>query len=228
MKLSGGLGILQRLLVPPAEEPLLAHVAAGGARFRKVVFTENRRVMVSAGDQGKTLRLHECFRDAPPSVLRAVGRVLSTRSEKTRAIARAAIIEYLRQNPPTAPERPRRRRIPAADRAEIERLEQEFDRINEAYFGGSLPRVPISLSGRMRRRNGHFCSHPPEIVISRALCRDAESGEAEKTLRHEIIHLWQFHEGRKPGHGLDFRRWADRLGIHPRATRDVTWKCEAA
>ena len=80
----------------------------------------------------------------------------------------------------------------------------------------------------MRRRNGHFCTHPLEIVISRRLCRKAEAGEAEKTLRHEMIHLWQHEQGHKPGHGRDFRRWAEKLGVHPRATRDVTWACDAS
>jgi len=69
--------------------------------------------------------------------------------------------------------------------------------------------------------------NPVEIVISRSLCRNATTGEAEKTLRHEMIHLWQHEQGRTPGHGRDFRRWAERLGIHPRATRAVSWKCDA-
>jgi predicted SprT family Zn-dependent metalloprotease len=158
-------------------------------------------------------------------VLRAVGCVLSKKPEPTRAGAKEAILRFLRANPPEA-KRPTRRGKPAADRAEVERLAAEFDRVNERYFHAALPRVPISLSGRMRRRNGHFSTHPVEIVISRALCRHAEPGEAEKTLRHEMIHLWQHEQGRKPGHGQDFRRWAERLGVHPRATRNVSWKCE--
>jgi hypothetical protein len=38
-----------------------------------------------------------------------------------------------------------------------------------------------------------------------------------------MIHLWQYVEGHKPGHGRDFRRWAVRLGVHPRATRAVDY-----
>jgi predicted SprT family Zn-dependent metalloprotease len=116
------------------------------------------------------------------------------------------------------------RRRPAADRPHLARLQAEFDRVNAEHFDGALPRVHLALSGRMTRRNGHFSSTPVEIVISRALCRNALDGEAEKTLRHEMIHLWQFVEGRKPGHGRDFRRWAERLDVHPRATRQVTWR----
>lgn len=116
-----------------------------------------------------------------------------------------------------------RRRIAPADRGHIERLRAEFRRANQAFFGGSLPEVPIFLSGRMRRRNGHFCVSPLEIVVSRRLCEGAAPGEAEATLRHEMIHLWQHVNGRKLGHGPDFRSWALRLDVHPRATRRVVW-----
>jgi predicted SprT family Zn-dependent metalloprotease len=75
----------------------------------------------------------------------------------------------------------------------------------------------------MRRRNGHFSSDPLEIAIARSLCLEAMAGEAERTLRHEMIHLWQWKNGVKVGHGKEFRRWAERLEIHPRATRSVCW-----
>ena len=217
-------GLIQRLLADPATEPLLAEVRAGGGYFREVVFTRNRRVMVSIGDGGKTLRLHERFRDAPPEILRAIGCVLSSKPERTRLAAKEVIVAFLRANPPDTS--PPRRRVARSDRSDLARLAEEFDRVNEAFFGGALPRVPLSLSGRMRRRNGHFSAHPLEIVISRRLCRNALAGEAEKTLRHEMIHLWQHEQGHKPGHGRDFRRWAERLGVHPRATRDVSWACD--
>ena len=220
-------GSLQRLLGPSVREPLLAEVRAGGSAFGRVVFTRNRRVMVSTGDRGRTLRLNERFRTAPVEVLRAVGCVLSERPERVRNEARAAVLRFLRENPPE-PAGPLPRRAAASDGLYLRALADEYERVNAAYFDGSLPRVPISLSGRMRRRNGHFSTQPLEIVISRALCRNAGAGEAEKTLRHEMIHLWQHCQGCSPDHGRDFRRWAHRLEIPPRATRSVTWKCETA
>lgn len=242
--LTGDRSFFQRLLGHHAGEPLLAEVRAGGASFQTVVFTRNRRTMVSVGDRGSTLRLHECFRAAPPPVLRAVGCLLSRRAAVERDAARQVVRAYLAgalaapsggsgrttgSAPPAAPggvaaPAPRPRRRPVADHPHLARLQAEFDRVNAEYFGGALPRVHLALSGRMRRRNGHFSSVPLEIVLSRKLCRDAAEGEAEKTLRHEMIHLWQFAEGRKPGHGADFRRWAERLEIHPRATRVVGWR----
>jgi hypothetical protein len=216
-------GILKRLLTSGAApvEPLLARAREGGGSFSRLVFTRNRRVMVSVGDGGHTLRVHERFRDAPEEVQRAVG-ALYARGGARREQAKAVIREFLRELPPQ-PAAPRRRRHRQEDAAALARLRVEFERVNAEHFGGVLPAVPLSLSGRMRRRNGHFSPNPLEIVISRRLCQRGAAGEAEQTLRHEMIHLWQHHEGRRPGHGADFRRWAERLSIHPRATRAVAW-----
>ncbi len=208
----------------------LEQVAVGGGRFERLVFTRNRRVMASVADGGRTLRLHEAFADAPPEVLRAVGELFSTaRRVAVRSRARALIRDYLntagvvKQSESTP-----RRRAPArprpGDEPIIARLRAEFDAVNGLHFGGDLPVIPIRLSDRMRRRNGHFRADPPEIAISRALCTRAADGEAEHTLRHEMIHLWQWSTGGKPGHGLDFRRWARKLDVHPRACRQVQWR----
>src|SRR5690606_6212149 len=59
--------------VSAEEERVRQEVARGGARFDRVLFTRNRRVMASAADRGRTLRLHEVFRQAPADVLRALG-----------------------------------------------------------------------------------------------------------------------------------------------------------
>ena len=49
------------------------------------------------------------------------------------------------------------------------------------------------------------------------------AGEAEHTMRHEMIHLWQHVEGLPVDHGPAFRKMARRLDVHPRATRSVEW-----
>ncbi len=208
--------------VADREARVLRGVAAGGARFRKVVFTRNRRVMASVG-AGQTLRLHEAFAAAPVEVLAAVGGLLGGRGDG-RDAARAAVRDYLAASAPT-PRPPARRptRPTPRDRGHLARLQAEFDAVNAEYFAGALPSVPLRISGRMRRRNGHFSANPLEIAISRRLCEQGAAGEAERTLRHEMIHLHQYLSGRKPGHGRDFRAWAERLGITPRATRAVCW-----
>lgn len=157
-----------------------------------------------------------------------MGTLFSRAPAAKRRHAREQVRIYLASIGPlvSATAEPVRRRRPSAnptDRPHLERLQAEFTAVNDAFFGARLPQVPIRLSGRMKRRNGHFMADPLEIAISRELCHRAVPGEAERTLRHEMIHLWQWAEGRKPGHGADFRRWAKRLDIHPRATRTVCW-----
>jgi predicted SprT family Zn-dependent metalloprotease len=226
---------LKKIVAPPASPraaprersgaEVLALVRAGGLQAREVVFTRNRRIMASLAGGGATIRLHRSFAAAPEAVLGAVGRLFSSRSTRERNAARRVVRDFLAAVPKSSPVR-HTRRVPATDRAHLERLGAEFDRVNREYFADALPKVSLYLSGRMRSRNGHFSSSPLEIVISRRLCNDAAAGEAEQTLRHEMIHLWQHAVGRKPDHGAEFRAWARRLGVHPRARRPVNWKEE--
>ncbi len=205
---------------------LLQSIASGGACFERLIVTRNRRVMASVAGGGRVIRLNEAFLDAPAEVLKAVGALFSSRDANTRAAARRTIREYLATVPPAEPVRRQRRRTAAARTSDlpiIRELQEEFRRVNEAHFGSSLPEVFIRLSGRMRRRNGHFSIDPLEIAISRSLCTDAAEGEALHTLRHEMIHLWQWFNGSPLGHGPEFRQWARELSVHPRATRSVCW-----
>jgi len=206
---------------------VLAVVVKAGARFRRVVYTRNRRVMASVAERGAALRLNAAFADAPEAVLVAVAVLFTTRDRRKKSAARETVMRFVSRLP-TAPSGQRRvRRVPTADRPHLERLRAEFERVNREHFGGGLPAVPLFLSGRMRSRNGHFSSHPLEIVLNRRLCTHAADGEAEQTLRHEMIHLWQHAAGKKPDHGREFRAWARRLGVHPRASRPVAWKTSA-
>lgn len=217
---------------PPSTErdeaAVLAAVRAAGGNFRRVVLTSNRRVMASVAAGGAELRLNTAFASAPDRVLAAVATLFTTRDGRKRSAARAAVRRFITEIPQqaAAPRAPRKRRILADDRPHLERLRAEFDRVNLASFGGELPRVPLFLSGQMRRRNGHFSRHPLEIVISRRLCTHGHEGEAEQTLRHEMIHLWQHATERPVDHGLEFRRMARQLDVHPRATRAVRWREE--
>lgn len=199
-------------------------VLKAGARFRRVVFTRNKRVMASVAERGAALRLNAAFAAAPEAVLVAVAVLFTSRDRRTRSAARETVMRFVSQLPASPSGQRRARRVPAADRPHLERLRTEFERVNREHFGGQLPAVPLFLSGRMRSRNGHFSSHPLEIVLSRRLCTHAADGEAEQTLRHEMIHLWQHAVGKKPDHGREFRAWARRLGVHPRASRPVAWK----
>ena len=207
------------------EAAVLAIVRRAGGEYRRVVFTRNRRIMASVGKDRSVLRLNEAFATAPEEVLFAVGVLFSPGKGRRKRSANETVRAFINALPPVpAAPRPRRRTLHPADRPLIERLQAEFDRVNRLSFGGRLPRVPIHLSRQMRRRNGHFSSQPLEIVISHRLCVRAQPGEAEHTLRHEMIHLWQYMEGVPVDHGTPFRRMAQKLDVHPRATRPVRWK----
>lgn len=204
---------------------VLAIARRSGATWERVVFTTNRRIMASVANRGRDLRLNEAFAAAPDAVLVAVGELFTAKNARRRNAARETVRRFIAQIPaPATAPRPRTRRATAADRVQIARMQAEFDRVNAESFGGSLPRVPIHLSGRMKRRNGHFSPNPLEIVMSRRLCVHGAPGEAEHTMRHEMIHLWQFAEGLPVDHGPAFRKMARRLDVHPRATRPVQWK----
>jgi len=213
------------------EAAVLAVLRKHGAPYRRVRFTNNRRTMVSVGKDPSLIRMNHAFATADEAILAAVA-VLYTpgvrgkKKAQARDVVQAFINALPLENAP--PRRARGRRAHPGDRVHLERMQAEFDRANRAHFGGRLPRVPIHLSRVMRRRNGHFSSHPLEIVISWRLCAHGEEGQAEETMRHEMIHLWQYIEGAAVDHGPAFRRMAHRLDVHPRATRPVRWKRPAA
>jgi hypothetical protein len=209
-----------------SEAGVLAVLRRHGAPHRRLAFTRNRRTMISVGKDRSLIRMHHAFAAADESVLAAVA-VLYTPGApaRKRAAARPAVRAFVNALPlEQAEPRPRVRRAHPRDRVQVERMQAVFDEVNRASFGGRLPRVPIHLSHKMRRRNGHFSSRPLEIVISWRLCAHGAPGEAEETMRHEMIHLWQYVEGLPVDHGPVFRRTARKLNVHPRAVRPVRWK----
>jgi SprT-like family protein len=208
------------------EAAVLAALRRAGAEYRRVVFTQNRRIMISVGRDRTVIRMNRAFAAAPEHVLAAVAVLFSSARGRRKESARETVRGFIDALPvvPAAPRGPKRRRQHPLDRPHLDRLQAEFDRTNRLHFAGKLPRVPIFLSRQMRRRNGHFSSQPLEIVVSHRLCTHGAPGEAEHTLRHEMIHLWQYVSGAEVDHGGAFRRMAKKLDVHPRATRPVKWK----
>ena len=88
----------------------------------------------------------------------------------------------------------------------------------------------VGNRGRDLRLNEAFAAAPDavlaavsELFTARNARRRNAAREAEHTMRHEMIHLWQHVEGLPVDHGPAFRRMARRLDVHPRATRNVEW-----
>lgn len=213
----------------PEEEQLRRRLAALGlADVAKLRVTDNRAVMVSLSARG-VLSIHRGYAKASDRVLKAVVRFLSrsTRPALRRA-ARQEILSFRAELGAGGTMRPRR----AADRprpgdvAHAERLARLFRDANAAHFGGTLPPLPIRLSGRMKTRLGQLCLEPGtgvpfEITVSRRHIERHEWAEVADTLLHEMVHLWQHVNGHPVDHGAAFRARAREVGVTPAARRSV-------
>jgi len=193
----------------------------GLRRIERLVLTSNRAVFVSF--QGTELRVQQAFAGAPDEVLRAIVVFVCGRGVERR-IARRQILSW---PIPGREPRPRRsERLHPDDRPLVERLRSEHQRLNDERFGGSLRRVRILVSRRMRSRLGHYApaaSHgQATIAISRRHVRRHGWEEALDTLLHEMIHQWQEESGLAVDHGPVFRRKAREVGAEPRAKRMVS------
>jgi hypothetical protein len=210
------------------EEQLRRRLAALGLTdLAAVRVTDNRAVMVSV-TKGRVLRIHRGYAHASDRVLRAVVRFLarSTRPALRRA-ARHEILSFgadVRAGP-AGPRRSSDRPRPG-DRMHVERLGALFREANAAHFGGSLPELPIRLSGRMKTRLGQLCLEhgtgvPYEITLSRRHVERHGWTEVADTLLHEMVHLWQQVRGHPVDHGRTFRAKAREVGVEPAARRQV-------
>ncbi len=188
----------------------------------EVVLHRNRRTMVTLAQS--RLRIHRGYRWAPEEVLRAIVRWTRPRlPEPERRAAVRLLLSFPVHDFVAPPPRPRRRVPEVAepgDDARLERLEAIHQELNHRWFAGSLARIALRLSGRMRRKLGHYepaDQGEPAIVISRRHLRRDGWRAAADTLLHEMVHQWQDETGRPIDHGPDFRQKAMEVGIEPRA-----------
>ena len=194
-----------------------------GTQYR-VRLTTNRTVVVSYS--GGDLRIHDSFLGASEEVWRAIITFVHGRTRVVRNEARRTILQFPVPRPSEAP---RRRRSPErtnpADLPFIRELSLLHASYNEERFGGTLRKIPIRISRRMKSRLGHYspASHgyEPEIVISRRHIRRDGWDEALHTLLHEMVHQWQDEQGLVVDHGSSFRAKARAVGITPLACRAV-------
>ncbi|TCU21822.1 SprT-like family protein [Rhizobium azibense] len=110
-----------------------------------------------------------------------------------------------------------------------ERFQQAFEHLDKALFGGTLPRPLITLQ-RRRHTYGYFAGArfrnedgrvADEIALNPATFAGRTVEDILSTLAHEMVHLWQHHEG-EPGRGrYHNRQWADKMkeiGLQPTDT----------
>lgn len=191
-----------------------------------VTVHENRTVLASVTGAG-VLRIHRGYAYASDRVLRAVVRFADPRcsgAERDRArrsITAFPVDRYVRSRPPAR----RRERVRPEDRETLAELRRLHDELNQKFFGGALPSIPLRLSGRMTTRLGELTvdvatREAVEIAISRRHLRDGWE-EVRHTLLHEMVHQWQAETGRPVDHGREFRRKAREVGADPTAERSA-------
>lgn len=216
-----------------AAEQLHERLRALGLRpVERVRATENRSVLVSLSSK-RVLSVHRAYAQAPDRVLKAIVRFVSRWTPRDlRRAAQHEIISFHQASPDRLDhldrlDRPTRKHRPQPGDAEaLERLGLLFQALNQRHFMGSLPGLPIRLSGRMRTRLGHLSldpgGRPTDITISRRHLTAHGWDEAEHTLLHEMVHLWQCAEGHKVDHGRHFRAKAREVGAVAAARRWVS------
>lgn len=109
-----------------------------------------------------------------------------------------------------------------------ERLQRLYDYMNDRLFEGKLPNCLITF----QRKNGmlgyfHFsrfenkeAHSTDEIAMNPKYFRTRTDKETASTLVHEMVHLWQYHNG-SPSNGYHNKEWADKmesLGLIPSST----------
>ena len=189
-----------------------------------VALHSNRRVMISV-DRSGDLRVHRGYGHAPDRIVAALARWATRRPRLSqrdrRALARIVLGFPVHDHAP--PTRPRQRRPEPnepGDAARLARLGALHSALNARWFASSLGAIEIRLSGRMRRRLGHYeprSEGVPAIVISRRHLSRNGWASATDTLLHEMVHQWQDETGLPLNHGAGFRQKAREVGIAPRA-----------
>lgn len=193
--------------------------------FERITTHRNEQVMLS-WVPGKVLRIHEGYAAAPDEVLRAIVRFVTPGVRRaTRLAARRVFLGFpVDEHAPRPPRHGRPLRVAPQDRAAHERLVQLHAELNALHFGGTLPEIPIRVSGRMRTRLGELrldrrTGRPLHIGISRRHIRRDGWVSVTDTLLHEMVHQWQAESGVPVDHGRGFRKKAREVGIEPRAVR---------
>jgi hypothetical protein len=185
----------------------------------------NRSVMVTL-DRDRGLRVHQGYAWAPDEVLEAIVRwSWPGLARRLRREAQSVMLGFpVHDHVPRQPSRASTERPVDGDDARLSRLQLLHLELNERWFGGALAPISIRLSGRMRRKLGHY-EHGDDsaaaIVISRRHIRRDGWRLTERTLLHEMVHQWQAESGLPIDHGRAFRRKAREVGIEPRAVAGI-------
>lgn len=206
--------------------------ARGAHRLQRVRFRRNRSRMISLSADHASLNLQECFRAAPGPVLDAIAAFVTAPSSNAafrRAVARMRSWWDGQEGEDGGTLRgaPLLRCCATPEQATV--FAALYERLNDLYFGGKLPRdVPLRVSDRMSRRFGHIhytkrggVRVVVEIALNVDLFLRGNERHLEETLLHEMAHAEAWLEHGHRGHGPLWRAIAGRVGCEPRACSRV-------
>lgn len=194
-------------------------------RVRSVIFTENRRTILSVkpgrpGDFSQlVLRIHRCFQDAPDDAVQAVASFVESKkgSEKAR-LALAAIREHFSRH--RSEQRPAPRRVLRSQGVALD-LRQVAADLNERYFDNRLKveitwgKGPAEAHRCQRARTsslqlGSYSYEDRLIRIHRVLDQPGiPRYVVEAVVFHELVHAALppvVRNGRRYFHTPEFRR----------------------
>lgn len=100
---------------------------------------------------------------------------------------------------------------PTASATKLPDLERLFHVLNQVYFQGEIPPLPIVWNQRLRSTAGRFCAPPPVIQVG-VRYHQRHPAELEDTLKHEMVHAWLFARRRPFGHTSEFRAKLAEIG----------------
>lgn len=87
---------------------------------------------------------------------------------------------------------------------------EKYDTFDEV----DLSDVSIEVSERMKRSAGRAIKKSDDLIMRFSYRAYKEWGWSgfKSTIRHEIIHIWQYQENGTADHGFTFRKMADEVG----------------
>jgi predicted SprT family Zn-dependent metalloprotease len=87
-----------------------------------------------------------------------------------------------------------------------------FRRFNRRYFRSCIPAPRVFLSSRLKRA-GQVDYNTWQMDISPSYHDAFGWGrELERTVKHEMIHLYLYLQGRDSNHTEEFRKWCEKTG----------------
>ena len=96
-------------------------------------------------------------------------------------------------------------------------LYRSYGIMNRVCWQDRLPASRLALSGRMAPHTAAYAQDAGpgdlRIVFNAETCRLLNDADFLQIMAHEMIHIFQYAQGRRGGHGRDFRNEQVRLGL---------------